>query len=115
MMKTDWLYVMFLFDDVNLLFCIMFWYIGSMPPTSQYLWQEGMCVKSFKLVREGNFQEEGWYMCVCALCVRVCVCVCVCETDRQKEILITIHCVNICCGLLIYDLKHYHVLLSQKC
>ncbi|XP_065911087.1 5-oxoprolinase-like isoform X2 [Dysidea avara] len=32
---------------------------GSMPPTSQYLWQEGMCVKSFKLVREGNFQEEG--------------------------------------------------------
>ena len=34
--------------------------LGSMPPDSQYLWEEGMCVKSFKLVENGIFQEEGW-------------------------------------------------------
>ena len=32
---------------------------GSMPPNSEYLWQEGMCVKSFKLVEQGIFQEAG--------------------------------------------------------
>jgi 5-oxoprolinase (ATP-hydrolysing) len=31
---------------------------GSMPPDSQYLWQEGMKVKSFKLVENGIFKEE---------------------------------------------------------
>jgi 5-oxoprolinase (ATP-hydrolysing) len=31
---------------------------GSMPPDSKYLWEEGMCVKSFKLVDDGIFQEE---------------------------------------------------------
>lgn len=30
-----------------------------MPPDSKYLWEEGMCVKSFKLVENGIFQEEG--------------------------------------------------------
>ena len=30
-----------------------------MPPHSKYLWEEGMCVKSFKLVENGVFQEEG--------------------------------------------------------
>ena len=32
---------------------------GSMPSHSTYLWEEGMCVKSFKLVVNGIFQEEG--------------------------------------------------------
>ena len=32
---------------------------GSMPPHSKYLWEEGMAVKSFKLVENGVFQEEG--------------------------------------------------------
>eukprot|EP00118_Oscarella_pearsei_P010258 m.62328 g.62328 ORF g.62328 m.62328 type:complete len:1245 (+) comp35057_c0_seq3:36-3770(+) len=32
---------------------------GSMPPHSKALWEEGMCVKSFKLVDGGRFQEEG--------------------------------------------------------
>ena len=32
---------------------------GSMPPHSRFLWEEGMCVKSFKLVENGIFQEEG--------------------------------------------------------
>ena len=32
---------------------------GSMPPDSKYLWEEGMSVKSFKLVENGIFQEEG--------------------------------------------------------
>ena len=32
---------------------------GSMPPHSKYLWEEGMCTKSFKLVEKGIFQEEG--------------------------------------------------------
>ena len=31
-----------------------------MPPDSKFLWEEGMCVKSFKLVKNGIFQEEGW-------------------------------------------------------
>lgn len=30
-----------------------------MPPHSKYLWEEGMNVKSFKLVKNGVFQEEG--------------------------------------------------------
>ena len=30
-----------------------------MPPHSKYLWEEGMCTKSFKLVEKGIFQEEG--------------------------------------------------------
>ena len=30
-----------------------------MPPNSRFLWEEGMCVKSFKLVENGIFQEEG--------------------------------------------------------
>lgn len=32
---------------------------GSMPAHSKHLWEEGMCVKSFKLVQNGIFQEEG--------------------------------------------------------
>ncbi|KAJ3045838.1 hypothetical protein HDV00_006102 [Rhizophlyctis rosea] len=32
---------------------------GSMPPTSRELYQEGAAVKSFKLVRDGHFDEEG--------------------------------------------------------
>ena len=82
--------------------------VGSMPPHSQYLWQEGMCVKSFKLVCEGNFQEEGWCVvlcgvvwCVCA-CVHACVCVCVCE--REGGDYICVRCVSSYC-----DLKHYCV------
>ncbi|KND02450.1 5-oxoprolinase [Spizellomyces punctatus DAOM BR117] len=32
---------------------------GSMPPDSRELYQEGAAVKSFKLVRDGRFDEEG--------------------------------------------------------
>ncbi|KZF20095.1 putative 5-oxoprolinase [Xylona heveae TC161] len=32
---------------------------GSMPPNSTELWQEGAAVDSFKLVKEGVFDEEG--------------------------------------------------------
>jgi 5-oxoprolinase (ATP-hydrolysing) len=32
---------------------------GSMPPFSKTLVEEGACIKAFKLVREGQFQEEG--------------------------------------------------------
>jgi 5-oxoprolinase (ATP-hydrolysing) len=32
---------------------------GSMPPNSRYLWEEGMQVKTFKLVTKGIFQEDG--------------------------------------------------------
>ena len=30
---------------------------GSMPPHSKFLWQEGASFKSFKIVRQGDFQE----------------------------------------------------------
>ena len=33
--------------------------IGSMPPNSTHINEEGMAVKSFKLVKNGIFQEEG--------------------------------------------------------
>ena len=33
--------------------------VGSMPPHSKHLWEEGMCVKSFMLVKNSIFQEEG--------------------------------------------------------
>lgn len=32
---------------------------GSMPPNSTELWQEGAAVESFKMVKEGVFDEEG--------------------------------------------------------
>lgn len=32
---------------------------GSMPPFSKELWEEGAQFKSFKLVKEGKFDEEG--------------------------------------------------------
>lgn len=32
---------------------------GSMPPNSTELWQEGAAIESFKLVKEGKFDEEG--------------------------------------------------------
>lgn len=32
---------------------------GSMPPKSVSLEQEGAAIKSFKLVRDGEFQEQG--------------------------------------------------------
>ncbi|KAM0814190.1 putative 5-oxoprolinase [Seiridium cardinale] len=32
---------------------------GSMPPNSTELWQEGAAIESFKLVKEGRFDEEG--------------------------------------------------------
>ena len=32
---------------------------GSMPPFSRTLLEEGACITSFKLVKEGRFQEEG--------------------------------------------------------
>lgn len=32
---------------------------GSMPPNSTELWQEGVAVESFKMVKEGLFDEEG--------------------------------------------------------
>ncbi|KAJ3006911.1 hypothetical protein HKX48_009414 [Thoreauomyces humboldtii] len=32
---------------------------GSMPPDSRELYQEGAAIKSFKLVRNGDFDEEG--------------------------------------------------------
>jgi 5-oxoprolinase (ATP-hydrolysing) len=32
---------------------------GSMPPFSKTLQEEGACIKTFKLVRDGEFQEEG--------------------------------------------------------
>ena len=30
-----------------------------MPPNSTELWQEGAAMKSFKLIRDGQFDEEG--------------------------------------------------------
>jgi 5-oxoprolinase (ATP-hydrolysing) len=35
------------------------YYVGSMPPNSQSLAEEGASIKSFKLVKQGLFQEEG--------------------------------------------------------
>ncbi len=35
------------------------YYIGSMPPHSQTLRDEGAQIVAFKLVRDGRFQEEG--------------------------------------------------------
>ena len=32
---------------------------GSMPPFSKELWEEGAQVKSFKLVKKGQFDEKG--------------------------------------------------------
>lgn len=32
---------------------------GSMPPFSKTLTEEGVCIKTFKLVEDGEFQEEG--------------------------------------------------------
>ncbi|KNE66181.1 hypothetical protein AMAG_10426 [Allomyces macrogynus ATCC 38327] len=32
---------------------------GSMPPNSKELWQEGAMIKSFKIVDQGRFQEQG--------------------------------------------------------
>jgi 5-oxoprolinase (ATP-hydrolysing) len=32
---------------------------GSMPPFSKFLHQEGIAIKSFKAVKDGNFQEEA--------------------------------------------------------
>ena len=32
---------------------------GSMPPNSRRIEEEGACITSFKLVRDGRFQEEG--------------------------------------------------------
>jgi 5-oxoprolinase (ATP-hydrolysing) len=32
---------------------------GSMPPFSKTLLEEGACIKSFKLVKDGIFQEQG--------------------------------------------------------
>ncbi|KAI0142218.1 hypothetical protein BJ166DRAFT_488329 [Pestalotiopsis sp. NC0098] len=32
---------------------------GSMPPNSTELWQEGAAIESFKMVKEGKFDEEG--------------------------------------------------------
>ena len=32
---------------------------GSMPPNSTELWQEGAAIESFKLVKNGVFDEEG--------------------------------------------------------
>ncbi|KAL1963413.1 hypothetical protein VTN77DRAFT_8429 [Rasamsonia byssochlamydoides] len=32
---------------------------GSMPPNSTELWQEGAAIESFKMVKEGVFDEEG--------------------------------------------------------
>lgn len=32
---------------------------GSMPPHSKHLWEEGARFKSFKIVKEGEFQEEA--------------------------------------------------------
>ncbi len=32
---------------------------GSMPPFSKSLQEEGVCIKTFKLVQDGEFQEEG--------------------------------------------------------
>jgi 5-oxoprolinase (ATP-hydrolysing) len=34
---------------------------GSMPPNSTSLWQEGACFRSFKVVRNGEFQENGTF------------------------------------------------------
>lgn len=43
------------------LYClqVVIFVAGSMPPHSKYLWEEGVCVKSFKIVEHGVFQEEG--------------------------------------------------------
>ena len=34
---------------------------GSMPPNSTELWQEGAAIESFKMIKEGVFDEEGLY------------------------------------------------------
>lgn len=33
--------------------------LGSMPPDSHSIFEEGAVFKSFKIVKEGVFQEEG--------------------------------------------------------
>jgi N-methylhydantoinase B/oxoprolinase/acetone carboxylase alpha subunit len=45
---------------VNLTVYVLY-HPGSMPSNSRHLWEEGMCVKSFFLVKDGIFQEEGDY------------------------------------------------------
>ena len=40
---------------------------GSMPPHSRYLHEEGAVFKSFKLVKGGEFQEEGMLWCIIQL------------------------------------------------
>lgn len=37
----------------------LFSYLGSMPPDSHSIFEEGAVFKSFKIVKEGVFQEEG--------------------------------------------------------
>jgi len=73
-----------------------------MPPNSQYLWQEGMCVKSFKLVCEGKFQEEGQFvhMHVRMLVTSLCACYLVMTNKREDikietvcDIIVWCHCV----------------------
>ena len=54
--------------------------LGSMPPHSNHLWEEGMCVKSFYLVKNGVFQEEGkHYSSVCCYLWRFLLYVCRCH------------------------------------
>ena len=61
-------------------------YTGSMPPHSKYLWEEGMCVKSFKLVQNGIFQEEGvCYMFCFVLFFTYYVHIYVCEWNQNKK------------------------------
>ena len=46
-------------NEVKFIFCRNIFLSGSMPPNSHSIFEEGAVFKSFKIVSEGVFQEEG--------------------------------------------------------
>lgn len=46
-------------NEVKFIFCRNICLSGSMPPNSHSIFEEGAAFKSFKIVSEGVFQEEG--------------------------------------------------------
>ena len=46
-------------NEVKFIFCRNIFLLGSMPPNSHSIFEEGAVFKSFKIVSEGVFQEEG--------------------------------------------------------
>ena len=46
-------------NEVKFIFCRNIFLSGSMPPNSHSIFEEGAVFKSFKIVSEGVFQEQG--------------------------------------------------------